>query len=111
MRSLERITKWLEERGDGVFYDFSETGIRAKVLLRNDERLVRTRRGPKGNIIGRIRGDSRIVVFPEVFHEELKEGQTLACRLVERDRYLIAIPLSAQSEPESGIHIFWIERP
>jgi hypothetical protein len=108
MRSLEKITKWLEERG--AYYDITQDAVRAKVLLKEGERLVRVVRGPKGNLIGRVRGDSRIVVFPEVF-DWLEEGQILACRLVERERYIIAIPLALQNDPKAGINIFWIERP
>jgi hypothetical protein len=109
MRSLERIIRWLEDRQ--ASYEFTDRGLKAKVLLKESERLVRVTRGPKGNLIGRVKGDSRVVVFPEVFTEELEEGRVLACRIVEKDRYFIAIPLSIQSRPEDGVSIFWIERP
>jgi hypothetical protein len=109
MKSLERIIRWLEDRQ--AAYEFTDRGLKAKVLLKENERLVRVTRGPKGNLIGRVKGDSRVVVFPEVFTEELEEGRVLACRIVERDRYFIAIPLSIQSRPEDGVSIFWIERP
>jgi hypothetical protein len=109
MKSLERIIGWLEDRQ--AVYEFTDKGLKAKVLLRGNERLVRVTRGPKGNLIGRVRGDSRVVVFPEVFTEELEEGRVLACKLIEKDRYFIAIPLTIQSRPEDGIFIFWIERP
>ena len=110
MKSLEKITKWLEDRG--AFYTITQEGLRAKVLLNSyDERIVKVRRGPKGNLIGKVRGDSRVVVFPEVFQEELEEGQVLGCRIIERERYLIAIPFNVQNDPQSGVSIFWIERP
>jgi hypothetical protein len=109
MRSLEKIVRWLEDRQ--AAYEFTDKGLKAKVLLKDNERLVRITRGPKGNLIGRVKGDSRVVVFPEVFTEELEEGRVLACKLIEKDRYFIAIPLTIQSRPEDGISIFWIERP
>jgi hypothetical protein len=109
MRSLEKIIRWLENRQ--AAYEFTDKGLKAKVLLGENEWLVRVTRGPKGNLIGRVGGDSRVVVFPEVFTEELEEGRVLACRLIEKDRYFIAIPLSIQNRPEDGISIFWIERP
>jgi len=109
MRSLEKVVQWLE--GRKAAYEFTETGIKAKVLLQDNERLVRVVRGVKGNLIGRVKGTGKIAVFPEVFSEEIEEGGVLACRLVERDNYFIAIPLSIQNDPQSGINIFWIERP
>ncbi len=109
MKSVERIVKWLEERK--AAYSFTDSGLKAKVLLGDNERLVRVVRGWKGNLVGRIKGSRKIVVFPEVFAEELTEGKTLACKLIEKDNFYIGIPLQVQHEPESGIHIFWIERP
>ena len=109
MKSLERVISWLEDRQ--AVYSFNENGgIRAKVLLGDNERMVKVVRGWKGNMVGRVKGSSKIVVFPEMF-DDLKEGQILACRLIEKERYYIGIPLSIQNDPESGLHIFWIERP
>ncbi len=109
MKSLEKVVVWLE--GREASYNFTENGLKAKVLLRDNERLVRVRRGPKGNLVGKVKGSTKIAVFPEVFSEELEEGGVLACRLIEKDNYFIAIPLSIQNDPKSGVHIFWIERP
>jgi len=106
MEDIRKVVEWLEERG--AAYDFLEDGrIKAKVLLRDGERIVRVVRGYKGNLIGRIRGSSKIVVFPEVF-TEFEEGGVVACRLVERDTYYIGIPLKVQSNDR--VRIFWIEQ-
>lgn len=109
-RTLEGLTVWLEERN--AHYTITPEGtVRAKVLLGDNERIVRVTRGPKGNLIGRVRGNSKFVVFPEPVLDELEEGKVVACRLLEKDRYFIGVPLKFQNDPEAGINIFWIERP
>jgi hypothetical protein len=108
-RSLEGLVVWLEERG--AHYNITPEGIRAKVLLRDNERIVRVTRGPKGNLIGRVRGSSKVVVFPEPVLEELEEGQVVACKIIEKDRYFVGVPLRVQNDPQAGVHVFWIERP
>jgi hypothetical protein len=111
MKSLEKVIAWLEDRK--AVYNFVENGIRAKVLLKEDERIVRVVRGHKGNLIGRVRGSSKVVVFPDLpeITDLLEEGKAIACRIVEKEDYLFGIPLKIQNDPQSGINIFWIERP
>jgi hypothetical protein len=108
MRSLEKVVSWLEGREASYYFD-ENGGIKAKVLLRDGERLVRVVRGWKGNMVGRVKGTSKIVVFPEIFND-LQEGQVLACKLIEKESYYIGIPLSIQNSPPD-VNIFWIERP